>query len=61
MQKSGEKINIKTKVILTKGLKERFVIDGFQLDEITIALTGYSYIWNNWLLFKIFKKLYYKK
>ena len=32
MQKSGEKINIKTKVILTKGPKERFVIDGFQLD-----------------------------
>ena len=44
MQKSGEKIKIKTKVILTKSPKERFVIDGFQLNEITITLTEYSYI-----------------
>ena len=42
--KSGEKLVIKSKVLITKGPKERFVIDGFQLDEITKEITGYSYV-----------------
>ena len=41
---SGEKINKKIKVITTKGSKERYVIDGFQLDEIIKSFTNYSYI-----------------
>ena len=41
---SGEKLNNKIKVIVTKGPKERYVIDGFQLDEITKAVSNYSYI-----------------
>ena len=42
---SGEKLNNnKIKVIVTKGPKERYVIDGFQLDEITKSVSNYSYI-----------------
>ena len=41
---SGEKLNNKIKVKVTKGQKERYVIDGFLLDEITKAVSYYSYI-----------------
>ena len=40
--KSVEKLDIKSKVLITKDPKERFVIDGFQLDEIMEELTAYS-------------------
>jgi len=32
---SGEKLNTKIKVIVTKSPKKRYIIEGFQLDEIT--------------------------
>lgn len=40
MQKNGKKLYTKTKVLITKGPKDRFVIDRFKLDEITTGLTG---------------------
>ena len=43
-QKAGEKIDAKSKIIITKGPKERFIIDGFQLDQITAEITGFSYV-----------------
>ena len=43
-QKSREKIDAKSKIIITKGPKERFIIDGFQLDQITAEITGFSYV-----------------
>lgn len=42
--KSGERIVVKSKILITKGPKERYVFDGFQLDELTKELTDYSYI-----------------
>lgn len=42
--KSGEKLDIKSKVLITKGPKIRFIIEGFQLDDITKESTVYSYI-----------------
>lgn len=30
--------------MITKGPKERYVIDGFQLDEIAKELNGYTYV-----------------
>ena len=43
-QKSGERIDCKSKIIITKGPKERFIIDGFQLAPITAEITGFSYV-----------------
>ena len=43
-QKNGERIKVKSKIIVTKGPKERFIIDGFQLDDFTKEITGYSYV-----------------
>ena len=34
-ERSGEKIKISNKILIAKGPKERYVIDGFELDEIT--------------------------
>lgn len=42
-QKSGEKLNVNKKILVTIGPKERFIIDGFELDEITKEITGYSH------------------
>ena len=42
-QKSGEKIDLKSRIIITKGTKERFIVDGFQFDPISAA-TGFSYV-----------------
>ena len=41
---SGEKLNVKNKILITKDSKERFVFDGFQLDDISKEIKGYSYI-----------------
>ena len=43
-QKNGERIKVKSKIIVTKGPKERFIIVGFQLDNHTKEITGYSYV-----------------
>ena len=43
-QNSGERIDVKTKIIITKGPKERYIIDGFQLDPMTAEITGFSYV-----------------
>ena len=39
-----ERIKVKSKIIVTKGPKEKFIIDGFQLDDFTKEITGYSYV-----------------
>ena len=51
--KSGKRIDVKSKILIAKRPKERYVIDGFQLDELTKELTGYSYVRNIFVL-KIF-------
>lgn len=43
-QNSGERIDVKTKIIITKGPKERYIVDGFQLDPMTAEITGFSYV-----------------
>ena len=43
-ERSDEKIKILNKILITKGPKELYVFDGFELDEITKEKTGYSHI-----------------
>jgi hypothetical protein len=43
-ERSGEKIKISNKILIAKGPKERYLIDGFELDEITKEKTSYSNI-----------------
>ena len=33
-QKRSEKRDVKSKILITKGPKERYIIDGFKLDQI---------------------------
>ena len=42
--KRGEKLDIKSKVLIPETPKEHYVIVGFQLDDLTKELTGYSYV-----------------
>ena len=41
---SREKLNAKIKIITTKGPKERYIINGFQLDEKIKFISGFSYV-----------------
>ena len=43
-ERSGDKINISNKILITKGPKEHYLIDGFELVEITKEKTVYSHI-----------------
>ena len=42
--KKSKNINLKTKVIITKGNLERLVADGWQLDEDLKSIMGYNWV-----------------
>ncbi len=56
IQISGQKLNAKTRVITIKGPKERYVIEGFQLDVITKSISCFSYVIENLSFFYHFSK-----
>ena len=43
-QRAGIKLKIRTKSFITKGTKERYIIDGFKLDNISKEKFGFEWV-----------------